>query len=140
MRHGVAAFAVLLLSAAGASADVTPFRTPSGNIECSIGQDFGVPPDLRCAIFERSGPPAAPRPPGCAGPWGHIFVLLERGPVRMECGDPGRPSAAPGIDVAPYGVSAAWGGIGCSSSERGLECRNADGHGFFLSRARQSAY
>lgn len=125
--------------ASSASADVTPFKTPSGNIECGIGQGEG-PPDLQCNIFERSGPPALPKPASCSGPWGHVFVLLARGPVQMECRDPGRPSTATGIDVAPYGVSADWGGIQCKSSAEGFQCSNADGHGFFLSRARQSVF
>lgn len=120
-----------------AEADVTPFKSPSGNIECTIGEDVdGV--DLRCVIFNRSGPPAAPQPANCAGPWGHIFVLLDRGPVRMECGGPGQPNTAPGVDVAGYGQRGTWGGIRCLSSERGLECQNTDGRGFFLSRAQQT--
>lgn len=131
-------FILALVSGTSASlADVTPFKTPSGNIECTIGEDvYGV--DLRCVIFNWSGPPAAPQPAGCAGPWGHIFVLLDRGPVRMECGGPGQPNTAPGVDVAGYGQRGTWGGISCLSSERGLECSNADGRGFFLSRARQT--
>ena len=56
----------------------------------------------------------------------------------MECGAPGRRNTAPGVDVAAYGQKADWGGISCASSAAGLECQNADGHGFFLSRARQS--
>lgn len=132
------ALVVALLLAVPAAADVSPFRTPSGNIHCTIGQGEG-PPDLACGIVERSGPPAAPRPAGCAGPWGHRFVLLARGPVRMECG-PAIANTAPGVDVAPYGVRADWGGIACSSSAQGLECRNADGRGFFLSRARQTVW
>lgn len=133
------AAALLSLAAGAAQADVSPFRTPSGNIQCGIGVGEG-PPDLRCEIIERSGPPAAPRPADCAGPWGHRFVLLARGPVRMECGGPGPRNTAPGVDVAGYGVSADWGGISCESSQQGLTCRNADGRGFVLSRARQSVF
>jgi hypothetical protein len=129
----------LLAAAAPAAADVSPFRTPSGNIACTIWTGEG-PPDLACAIFERAGPLAAPQPADCPGPWGHRFVLLATGPVRMECGGPGPRNDSPGVDVAGYGVSADWGGISCASSREGLDCRNADGHGFFLSRARQSVF
>ena len=129
----------LLLLATPAAADVSPFKMPSGNIECYIAQGE-APPDLRCMIFDRSGPPAAPRPASCQGPWGHIFILLPGGRVQMECGSPGPANTAPGVGVAAYGQTADWGGIMCQSSTTGLECRNADGHGFFLSRARQSLF
>ena len=42
--------------------------------------------------------------------------------------------------VLPYGSVARFGGIACQSSERGLECRNAQGGGFFLSRAAQQLF
>lgn len=131
---------VLLLAASPAMANVTPFKTPSGNIECTIGESVDASSDLRCVIFDRSGPPAAPRPAGCDGAWGHIFVLLDVGETRMECGAPGQPNTAPGVDVAAYGQESDWGGLSCASSAKGLECRNADGSGFFLSRARQTIF
>ena len=130
---------VLLAAPWPALADVSPSRTPSGNIDCTIGTGEG-PPDLRCTIHERSGPPAAPQPASCQGPWGHHFTLLSRGPVVLDCGPPGPKATSPGVDVAEYGLDADWGGIACSSSASGLSCTNADGHGFFLSRARQSVY
>ena len=55
----------------------------------------------------------------------------------MRCGPPG---GAPGGDVAQYGQTGRFGGITCLSSQQGFECRNADGHGFFLSRKRQSVF
>lgn len=129
-----------LLGATPAMADISPFKTPSGNIECSIAEEAEGAVDLRCRIFERSGAPALPRPENCGDAWGHIFALFASGRVKMECGLPGRPSAATGIDVASYGAGADWGGIQCHSSTAGLECRNSEGHGFFLSRARQSVF
>lgn len=122
-----------------AQADVSPFRTPSGNIHCTIGIGEG-PPDLYCTIYDRSGPPALPRPADCSGAWGHHFVLLSQGGARVQCGAPGQRDDSPGADIADYGVSADWGGISCHSSRQGLECRNEQGHGFFLSRARQSVF
>jgi hypothetical protein len=35
---------------------------------------------------------------------------------------------------------ACTGGITCTSSEKGLECRNGDGHGFFLSKGKQELF
>lgn len=131
------ALAGLVLGASAAMADVSAFRMPSGNIECTVGEEVDWV-DLRCVIYNRSGPPAAPQPADCAGPWGHIFWLLERGPVRIECGSPGEYIPSPHTDIAGYGQRGTWGGITCLSSERGLDCSNADGRGFFLSRAQQT--
>ncbi|WP_235953161.1 DUF6636 domain-containing protein [Salipiger sp. PrR002] len=127
------ALPLVALLPAPARADVTPFKTPSGNIECYIG-DSGTATDLQCAIFEFSAAPALPRPASCGAPWGHSYILLEQGPVTMVCGGPGPKNTAPGVDIAPYGVSARWGGISCLSQKTGLQCQNADGHGFLLSR------
>jgi len=133
---------VLIFAAAGpAAADIFPFKMPSGNIECTVGVGGGeVASDIQCAIFQREGATARPRPADCAGTWGHLFALSERGPMQMRCGAPGRPSTSPGIDVATYGETGRFGAITCQSSVEGLECRNGDGHGFFLSRRRQAAF
>ena len=54
-----------------------------------------------------------------------------------SCGAPG--AAVTGIESDfAYGRTGEVPGISCRSSREGLECRNADGRGFFLSRARQS--
>lgn len=122
-----------------AQADVFPFSTPSRNIDCSVGQDE-VSADIFCTIHERNGPPALPRPATCLAPWGHHFTLLERGPVQMGCGGPGARNTASYVEIAPYGQTGQFGLITCLSQKTGFECRNADGHGFFLSRARQSVF
>lgn len=130
--------AIAAISLAGpAAADVMPMRMPSGNIHCAVGleRDYA---DVICEIHDRAGAPARPRPAGCSGAWGHIFDLRERGPVAMECGAPGPRNDSPGVFVFDYGRTERFGAITCSSSERGLTCRNADGHGFSLSRARQT--
>ncbi len=123
--------------ASPAAADVFPFQTPSGNIVCFVGLGEG-PSDIECTIHERSGPPAVPAPAGCAGPWGHVFAMSSSGPVTMSCGLAGTPGGAG--DVAAYGQTGEFDGIVCRSSEQGLDCRNLDGHGFFLSRRVQSAF
>lgn len=128
-----------VLTAAPALADVTPYKTPSGNIECYVGTGEG-PPDIACTIFGRSGPPATPRPAGCKGTWGHRFSMGERGVVTPECGGPGPRNTALGVEIAPYGATGKFGRIVCHSSKSGFECRNADGHGFFLSRQRQTVF
>ena len=128
-----------LLAPASTLADVTPFKTPSGNIECVVGTGE-APSDIECVIFKRSGPPTTRRPASCKETWGRRFSMGARGVVKIGCGGPGPRNTAPGVSVAHYGVTGRFGGITCHSSKRGLECRNADGHGFFLSRRRQSVF
>ncbi len=122
-----------------AQADVFMFSTPSRNIDCSVGLGE-VSADITCTIHERNSPPALPQPSTCLAPWGHHFTLLERGPVQMGCGGPGVRNTATYVEIAPYGEVGQFGLITCLSQKTGFECRNADGHGFFLSRARQSVF
>jgi hypothetical protein len=126
-----------VLASAPCHADVAVFATPSGNIQCSAGTGEG-PADVSCTIFERTGPTARPDPFGCMSNYGHHFILYDRGEVEMPCEDlPPKMSRAP---KAAYGDQARFGEIRCTSSKAGFECRNADGHGFFLSRARQTVF
>lgn len=133
----IAVCLALLLVGGPAAADVFGFETPSGNIDCSVGLESDYA-DIICTIHQRNGPPALPAPAGCTEDWGHIFELQERGPTRMVCQDKGQDHSW--NDKASYGVTGRFRSITCDSSEKGFECRNADGHGFFLSRARQSVF
>ena len=125
----------LVMAALPAQADLFGFGMPSGYIECTVGLEHGFS-GISCVIFERCGPPARPRPAGCPGSWGHRFSMTRDGPVEMACGGLGR--RAGWDEVAPYGETGRWEGITCTSSRQGLDCRNRAGHGFFLSRARQT--
>ena len=130
--------AAAALITAPAHADVWSFATPSKNIECWVGESFDGS-DLHCTIFQKSSGAPAPRPAGCTAAWGHTFQMDERGFVQMTCeniASQGRGAQS----VAEYGVTGRFGGFTCFSSRQGLECRNLDGHGFFLSRARQSVF
>ena len=132
-----AAIILGLFAAKPACADVWTFETPSENIQCSVGQEIDIS-DIACTIIERNGPPAAPRPSGCQSDWGHTFFMRDRGPVMMMCEPLNRNKD--GFDRADYGVTGQFGGFTCLSTEKGLDCRNLDGHGFFLSRSRQTIY
>ena len=117
---------------------LTAFHTPSGNIHC-LGIMGAEGAFVDCELIERDNPvPLLARPADCDLDWGQRFTISEAGPAAMAChGDTVRdPNGA----VLPYGASLRFGSIACASSERGLECRNASGHGFFLSRARQALY
>lgn len=127
----------LCLTSTPAVADVFMFETPSGNIQCTVGVEVNHA-DISCDIVQRSGPPAAPRPANCGAAWGHTFTMLQRGPVQMECAFPPRDFEI--SEKARYGVTGSWGGLSCRSETTGLTCRNADGHGFFLSRRAQQVF
>ncbi|MES0861251.1 DUF6636 domain-containing protein [Ruegeria sp. SCPT10] len=117
--------------------DVWTFETPSENIQCSVGEG-AESSDIQCTIIEKSGQPALPRPSDCQSDWGHDFLMFDTGPVEMLCQPLNRNRG--GFDRAEYGVTGQFGGFTCSSSRKGLECRNQDGHGFFLSRAVQRVF
>ncbi|WP_217359381.1 DUF6636 domain-containing protein [Ruegeria arenilitoris] len=118
-------------------ADVWTFETPSENIQCSVGQELNGS-DIYCTIIERRGTPAMPRPADCQSDWGHDFFILNTGPVQMMCQPLNR--NRDGFSRAEYGATGEFGGFTCHSSKKGLECRNQDGHGFFLSRAVQRVF
>ncbi|WP_103224632.1 DUF6636 domain-containing protein [Roseibium marinum] len=126
------------ICAGPALADIWTFETPSQNIQCSVGEDFNVLSDIICTIINRSDPPALPKPNWCNSDWGHTFSMKERGTVEVHCGETDRSKG--GFDRAEYGVTGEFGGFVCHSSKKGLRCSNRDGHGFFLSRARQDVF
>ncbi|TMV77390.1 hypothetical protein FGG78_27365 [Thioclava sp. BHET1] len=128
---------LLIIAGGAARADVWTFETPSENIQCVVGEDH-LGSDIRCVIIRRNGPPALPRPANCTTDWGHAFVMKDHGPVQMTC-EP-LSQARDGFDRAEYGVTGRFGGFICQSERSGFTCRNESGHGFFLSRARQSVF
>ena len=128
--------ALLMFLAAPAWADVWSFATPSGNIECTVGED-AAGSDIECTIFRRSA--AMPQFPACPVSRGITVAMLNRGGVEVRCAAPG--SRATGAQhVADYGVEGRFGGFTCFSATSGLQCRNDSGHGFHLSRKNQSVF
>ncbi len=127
-----------LLAASPALSDVWSFATPSNNIHCSVGEGFEGS-DIQCIIYQKNTGPIQPWPAGCNGAWGHVFFMWDRGPVELVCVNIGS-GGGQAQDVAPYGVTGEFGGFTCHSSRKGLECRNLDGHGFFLSRRKQQIF
>lgn len=131
------ALMLLALCFAGpARADVWSFNTPSGNIECWVGEEVSSS-DLTCTIFQRNAPMA--QFTACPVHRGITAFMGNRGGVDVTCAPQGERPVG-GQHVADYGVTGQFGGFSCHSSRKGLECRNQDGHGFFLSRAVQTAF
>ncbi|MEW9922413.1 DUF6636 domain-containing protein [Marimonas sp. MJW-29] len=129
---------MLCLLTAPAAADVWSFATPSGNIECWVGEEAGSS-DIDCTILSRSKPASVPGLESCPLGQGIGFRMADTGPVTATCLAPGHRHSG-GQHVADYGVTGQFGGFVCRSSTAGLECRNQSGRGFFLSRALQRAF
>jgi len=126
---------VALASVGSASAALDSFRTPSGNIGCMYAKFSGEPAYLRCDIL--SGlKPKPPRPSSCPDyvEWGYGYSMGKTGKASAVCA--GDTAVVPDAKVLGYGRSWSRNGFSCTSLERGLRCRNASGHGFFLSRQR----
>jgi hypothetical protein len=125
----------LLVAAGSAGAGIVSFRMPSKNIECA--EFTGARPTLRCDI--RSGlKPLPPKPASCEFDWGAGFVMGRRGRAHVSCVSDSVHS--PSARVLRYGTTWRRDGLACRSSRAGLRCRNASGHGFFLSRERSYAF
>jgi Tfp pilus assembly protein FimT len=135
----IAITAVLLALAAPARADtLASFHTPSKNIQClAVTGDGGA--SIDCEILEKAGSrPLTPRPADCDLEWGNRFEVGETGKGTLACtGDTVRDDT--GITLG-YDTSFTANSITCTSTQRGLTCLNSEGHGFFLSRARQQLF
>ena len=133
---------------AGAALTLLPgFHSPSGNIRC-----FVVPiaptaaSTLRCDIkqsaYGHNLQATCMRPDGSGVDW-HGFELgqSKKGAVTCSGGvlyDEG--SQRPAYVDLPYGHTWRRAGFTCVSRLSGVTCRNAHGHGFFISRASWRAW
>ncbi|KIN70607.1 hypothetical protein Z945_3070 [Sulfitobacter noctilucae] len=121
-----------------AHADVWSFGTPSGNIECIVGEGFNGS-DIECTIYKRNQRAKVSALAACPTSRGITFFMQERGGVQGSCTAPGaRATGTQG--VAEYNVEGKFGGFTCYSATSGLQCRNLDGHGFHLSRNNQQVF
>lgn len=128
-----------LLSLLATPLSAQEFKSPSGNIMClfySPGQHYSTY-GLRCDIREHTASRPTP-PPGCDLDWEGLFWLEEGAPGQRACaGDVGATDRAPVLD---YGQQIRAGGISCRMERQGVTCTNAEGHGFFISRAEQRVF
>jgi hypothetical protein len=134
----VAAGAALAFSGTAWADELTSFHTPSNNIHCmGIVSETGNAVDCELLQMDNTKP-LLPQPADCDLDWGSRFAVGETGGGYMVCaGDTVRDPN--GITLA-YGKTFELRGLTCTSSEKGLDCRNGEGHGFFLSRARQELF
>jgi hypothetical protein len=124
-----------LLAAPAAAQDMLDFQAPSGNIFCLMiaGPDGGARCDMRELTPSFKTPPA-----DCDLDYGSFFWIGATGPAYPACaGDTVMNPRAPVLD---YGKAVKLGKVTCSAEKSGVTCKNAEGHGFTLSRAKQKVF
>ncbi|MEU6587516.1 DUF6636 domain-containing protein [Nocardia sp. NPDC046763] len=105
--------------------DFVQFRTPSGNIGCTVSATTAA-----CEISQHDYA-TPPRPENCHLQYGDRLVLENTGVVDFHChGDRLVESTAAVLD---YGTNVTVGGLTCLSTTDYVECAGA-GHSFRLSR------
>lgn len=111
------------------------FQTPSGNIGCAIWP--GKDSYLRCDMKELRQTYKDP-PSDCEFSWGSAFQLTATGKGEVICfNDTSLNASATKLE---YGKTFELNGFHCVSEKTGLTCKNAAGHGFTLSKARQKVF
>jgi hypothetical protein len=111
------------------------FMTPSGNAFCVVWGDERSS-SLECELKENTARPP-PKPKACELDFGNRFSLPARGmPTRACHGD----TLQGHLPTLAYGTPWRVDGFACQVTTRRLRCTNADGHGFELSRARQTLF
>ena len=122
--------------AASASDDFVSFKAPSGNINCAwYKTDAG--PEVRCDIRKFSA--SFKRPSDCELDWGYAFAIgAKSGKGAVLCA--GDTVVSPDASVLAYGKTFSKGGLACVSSTSGMTCKNKNGRGFSISRAKQRIF
>lgn len=111
------------------------FQSPSGNIHCLLVTEEPLPwvrCDLREAVVSYKSDPA------CGLDYGKAFFVGRKGQGQVVCA--GDTVIDPTAVKLPYGKSTVFYDISCSSDRSGMTCRNGQGHGFTISRARQQVF
>jgi hypothetical protein len=109
--------------------------SPSGNIECNLWTNGKE--ELRCDMgaLTYSFPE---KPEDCPVDWGSSFGMFSTGSAEVLC--VGDTIVGPQKVVLDYGLTVQYGSFSCTSEKTGLTCRNLDGHGFTLSKAKQTLF
>lgn len=138
----ITTIAALLIATAGtalpmaaiAYADADNFETPSGNIQCILGNLGGSAPVAECSIrdFTFVAPPVSPCDGGPTP--AHQFKLDQGKPGHFMCAYSDLRST-PDWPTLDYGQTRSLGTMTCDSEPAGITCRDSStGHFFFVSR------
>ena len=135
MTLGLLLLAAPILPTSAFADDYLAFHSPSGNIQC--GMSTGDYAQVRCDMGALT-PTYRQAPPDCEFDWGSSFAVDAGGSGYLACvsdavADPG------GVELG-YGKSISLGPFTCTSEKSGMECTNLGGHGFKLSKAKQSLF
>jgi hypothetical protein len=110
------------------------FQTPSHNIGC-VADAKSIRCDTRF-VTKYSQPRYKPK--GCDVDWGPLGMGPTGRPHVLCVGDT---ALDPKATVLKYGQSRLFAGkFRCTSRTSGLRCQNRSGHGFFISREKQSLF
>jgi hypothetical protein len=120
---------VLITGSASIAQVSDTFKTPTGNIFCSM-QDKS----LRCDILKSSAK-LPPKPKDCNLDWGNAFYLEIRGKGERACH--GDTIVGPSYPILNYGKTWTKNGFTCISRTTGLTCTNQDKKGWQLSKTQQ---
>ena len=74
------------------------------------GLGYGIPAEVHCTIFDRSGPPSISRLAQCNDAPGYEFSMREHGAVTVKCSQVG-PSVTPPGNAVRYGGAVRYDGI-----------------------------
>lgn len=140
--HGMRAFLVaaataslMLTVAAAASAKQKAFTTPSKTIGCLYSTSGGK--TLRCDLAVVDRP--KPKPESCDFDYGQAFDLHPRARAHLLCYSD--TVLNPNARVLAYGKTRRFGPFSCRVHRtRGMRCTSRTGHGFRLSRKRQTLW
>jgi hypothetical protein len=135
-RGLLAALLTLLLVPASAQAGITGFQTPSGGIFCAY-VNFDDYRNLRCDVSDMTNAPA-PKPKSCDYDYGSYFGLTPTGRGRRLCVSD--TPMDPGFRTLAYGATWKRGAFTCRSRRANLRCTNPRGHGFQISRSKQTLF
>src|SRR3954449_5437629 len=142
----LAAALAFLVCATGAQAALKHFRSPSGNINCMLGNGDGFPNFADCLVKSHAWPSHPTKPASCDVDFDPFEVGLSGTRVSAGAcrGDIG-PLCGPGTDrctVLGYGHSLTLGGIRCTSVLSGVTCRRTTGRhvGFRIAREGYTLY
>jgi hypothetical protein len=109
---------------------LTVFRSPSGNIGCQM-QTWAA----RCDVDLRDWAPPA-KPSSCKYTWGQGLRIAAQFHDNTTWVCSGISLVDKSAAALPYGDKNYAGTITCSSAQAGITCKNAGGHGFFISKSR----
>ncbi|WP_125774948.1 hypothetical protein [Antribacter gilvus] len=116
---------------AGPAADAVTFKSPTGNITCSV-----TPDAARCGIATLNNQPVPAE--SCDGTIGYVVTVDDAGQVAQPCvAHADQPvKASPDIPSLEYGQEQKAHGFTCTSSDVGMKCvSDATGTGFSIAKA-----